>query len=67
MRVTASYNSASTQHAYDTDGWAPGPPDTRRTLCGRDAGDWMDIGDMPDDKFQDSAYSCKRCVKLMHD
>lgn len=35
-----------------------------RTVCGRDASDWL-RGEQSVSKFIDSAYSCRRCVRAV--
>lgn len=39
----------------------------RRSVCGRDASGWLDGGAQTAGHFQDSAYSCRRCLAAMAD
>jgi hypothetical protein len=62
FRLVASYNAAglygSTQHLKLVG--------ESRTLCNRDASDWMDMKDAELSDI-DSAWTCKRCQKKWAD
>lgn len=41
-------------------------PEHKETWCGRDATEWNIIrGELTEGQFVNSAYSCKRCVRIM--
>jgi hypothetical protein len=58
QKILMSLHSTETVHAADE------IASNERTVCGRDAYGW-NASEQPFAKFIDSAYSCKRCVRIL--
>lgn len=61
VRLVCAPKGSETQHALDRHG----PRDVWLTFCGRDASNYLEIGDQNIAKFINSAYSCKRCARAI--
>jgi hypothetical protein len=59
LRIVAPARGGETHHAIYPD------RDGQFTYCGRDAFDWLEIGIQTFPAFLDSAYSCKRCARMV--
>lgn len=57
LRLVASYNSEHVQHFAEK-----GEADT---LCGRNRENWMDMRPADLTTDLDSAYTCKRCARVV--